>query len=546
MVDDGWRSTPSGWYHPAFGTPSATHYPLVDRRKPEPKTLAENVIRGFERMSEIQNPFEVWEIMFGRDPDGEMQLWRKLPEPRIRKRGRATNMVELVSESMVNLRTLFPQLRDLALVDSYFTINLFYPGCHHWQDPESGFRVMRRCEDQVHNLVNVYADLDVGRKPEEAKDPLQELTWRQAAAIAGEIMDKKIIPQATFFVKTGRGVACIWTMRDEANPEKLIKLPPPFKETKEQRERIIGLYKRINKEFAYRLRAAAADKIHDASRYLRIPGSKHSANDERIIWQPQMISGGYRFYTLPELARWAGIEIAPRPEPYVIRTTAPLMLPEPEKRRRTRRPGTAPNRRKGQVKIGQMRVDDIMRIEGYFGGFPQGFRQGTLLRYADCLRIQGLTDRETLTKVTAMAARCNPPYPSAPNDPPPDEVVRDAYRMGRSYLTNSLVRWFHVDAELASALGLSSIIPAEVKQARKAASPTRAEIRERRHQAIREHIAETCGAVPDLRTLSRICAAYGFPASYETIRKDLEALGHPIPARGRPKMSKITQIPLIS
>lgn len=513
---------------------------LADKRGP-----GQEMIYGFEASPLSVSPFEVWETMFGPNPDADLQIWRRLPEPRLNKKGKLVDMGCVISDRLPNLRTVFPQLLDLVFIDSFFTVNLFYSGAKHWKDPETGFRVMRRLQNLVHYLVNCYVDCDVGRDPADAKDPLQTLDFWDAMGIAGKLMREGVVPYSTWFVETGRGAAAIWTLRDDTDRDKLVKLPAYFGPEREERERIIGLYKRINKELAYRLRDAAADKIHDASRYLRTPFSRHSKTNRAVIWHKQMPGGVTPFYTLPELARWAGIELNPAPLPYRIRTESLCLPPGPQTaERRTQKPKSVPNRRKGQQRIGELRVHDIMLLEGYHWGFPQKKRRRSILRYIDALRISGVCDREALEKAEAMARRCRPAYPSDANDIPVDDLVRDAYKVKRSYKTSNLVHWFGVDDELAGILGLVHIIPPETARARKADHPTRGQVREKRLEAIKDYIRQNAGIIPPLRVLARVVRAVGCPTCYTTIRNDLGKLGLEIPHAGRPKMLKNTLLPL--
>jgi hypothetical protein len=530
------------------GIPSPPDATSIAFEMPSPEVIAEARSRGVKVVQRFdielaggQNPFDVWETMFGPEPDGEIQIWRKLPKPRIGRSGKPVTVEAVVSDTMAGLRQWLPQVRDFILRDSYFTVNLFYPGATHWRHRETGAPVMRRTENCLQNLVGVYVDMDVGRSEEEASKPEQRMTWRQAAAIAGDYMDAGLLPQATFFARSGRGVYCVWCLRDDQNKNQLIKLPPPppYGEGSEKRAHLIGLYKRINMEFSERLRIAAADPIHDASRYLRLPGSIHSKANQPVIWQVQFVDGEIPTYTIWELANFAGL--------YPLDTLAAgsgerLLLPVPveekpvgKRGRETKKPGSAPNRIAGRRGLGKLRVEDILTIEGYQFGFGQGFREGCLLRYADALRTSGCSPYQVETKLTEMARRCRPGYPSDDNDASIPELVKEAFKRKRSWKTETLVKWFQVTPELARELGLVTIIPKEVREERRLTPEKRRDIIEKRRKLIADLIIENSYKLPPLRQLVGMCARYGFATNRETMRQDLQALGHKTRKPGRPK-----------
>lgn len=523
-------------------TVTSTSYLMPSQEEiEEAQSRGVKVVQRFDvELAGGQNPFDVWETMFGPEPKGEIQIWRKLPEPIIR-RGKQIGMDRVVSDTMAGLRQWLPQLRDFILRDSYFTLNLFYPGAHHWRNKETGAPVMRRTERCLQNLVGVYVDMDVGRTEEDSKIPAQRMTWRQAAAIAGDYMDDGRLPQATFFARSGRGVYCVWCLRDELDKSRLIQLPPPGSD---KRSHLIGLYKRINKEFSGRLRIAAADQIHDASRYLRIPGSIHTKANQPVIWQVQYVDGEIPLYTIGELANSAGLYPAEAESaPYQLRSRELALLPEVteetsgKRRRETKNPGSTPNRGAGRYRLGELRVDDILTIEGYQVGFGQGFREGCLLRYADALRTAGCSQFQMETKVREMAQRCRPSYPSDPNDTPIRELVKDSFKRQRSYKTETLVRWFQVTPDQARELGLVTIVPKEVREERRLTLKKRQDIREKRREVIQSWIIENGYKIPPLRRLAKICESYGFSTNPETVRQDLEALGYKTRKPGRPKAS---------
>lgn len=522
--------------------------PMTPAKIEEARSRGLKVVERFDvELEAAQNPFDVWDTMFGQESDGELQLWRKLPEPIVNKRGIPVGVEELISENLRNLREMLPVIREFILLDAYFTVNLFYPGAQHWRHPQTGMRVMKRTEKCLQNLVAAYVDLDVGRAAEDARIPEQRMTWRQAAAIAGDYMDAELLPQATFFARSGRGVYCIWCLRDEHDRDKLIRLPPPFPGAEgEERARLLGVYKRINKEFGERLRCAAADRIHDASRYLRLPGSIHSKTRQRVIWQLQTVDGKIPLYTMRELANWAGLtrtELITPALPYEIQTSEPRLLTgeiEPEKQvRKTKNPGSAPQKKAGQKRLGLNRVHDIETIEGYRFGFDQGFRSGTLLRYADALRIAGYTKAEIESRLAEMGLRCNPPYPSDANDTPISEIVKDAFKESRKYLTKNLTSWFQVTPELARELNLISIIPPEVRDERKLTRVKQASVIQRRRQLMQELITAANGKLPALRRLVDLLARYGYIVNKDTVRGDLKALGYKLRSPGRPNKGEL-------
>lgn len=458
-----------------------------------------------------------------RAPDGYVAFGRKPLVPKIGRNGQPIGYENLFSIKVAELRGMFPQVASWLTRDAYFTVNSMYRAAPYTHKG-TGLHGAYRKEEHLRYLTACYADLDVGR-PESAREE-QRLTWRDAAAVAGKLMDDGILPQASIFARSGRGVYLFWILRDEADPGMPVRAWPEK----------LTLYKQINKALHARLTDLAVDRgAFDAARVLRAPNTIHSKTERPATYQIQYDQHFQKYtYTLRELAAFLGIEIAKPslPKPIVDIVFLPDRPPKSGKKQ--------PGRRKGFNALNAMRAVDLVSLEQYRGGFTRGERTQNLRLYTHWLKLSGVSLPEALTAVSKMAGNCKPPYPSDPNDTPLHKLVSDIYSgkdLPRKHLDTTLCSMLRVTPELARELELQTIIPPEVRKEREAPpGGQRGLDKAARIEAIQAEIGRRGGIT--CREMTNILKAKGFKTNRTTVNKDMTELGYVIHGRGRPKTTK--------
>lgn len=467
-------------------------------------------------------------IGFGRKPDPD--------NPPLDKNGKPKGFEHLFSIRADELRSMFPAFVDWLTLDSYYTVNAYYRAAP-WKNTTTGMDDVWRGEKHLSRLNACYSDVDCGRP--ESDEPGADLDWRQAQYEAGVLADRGVIPQPSIMARSGRGIYLLWLLRDEKDPT---KPPPAFPER-------IQLYKACNRKLGEHLRAHSlpADRIHDAARVLRVPGSVHRKAGRRVEYIIQLDQAGRGFvYTLREMAVFLGIPAAISELPAATRALA-----KPPQYRRTKNPGTAPLRSKGYQALHALRASDLITIESWRGGFirrgktyPDGStspgRRRILTMYAGFLRGAKEPAEETIKALQAMAANMKPPYPSDPptDDPPIENIVQSVYNeKPQRWQTKTLCKYLGVTDEMARELELQTIRPPAVSIEADADRPMREEIVEERRKFLRQYI-EKYGRISSARRLANIYEQAGFVgANHETANQDLNAIGFQMErsAGGRPR-----------
>jgi hypothetical protein len=385
-----------------------------------------------------------------------------------------------------------------------------------------------RKEKHLRYLNACYVDLDVGR-PESAI-PEQRTTWWQAVAVAGELMDNGELPYASIFAKSGRGVYLFWLLRDPHNPN----APQRYWPEK------LTLYKMVNRAIGSRLAALAPDRAaHDAARVLRVPGTLHAKTKHPATYLiPTTASGQPYTYTLSELAEFFGVAETEASLPEATRQDSLIVTAHKYLGRETKALGSQPNRVKGRIQLNAQRAQDLVTLEQYRQGWTKGQRHFCLDLYAQFLRLAGNAPQDTLEALETMAANCKPPYPSDPNDPRLTRIVEHAYASTpKRHLNASLVRWLRITPELARALELLTILPPEVAAERQPpAGGRRAADREARRDYIRRYLEQHRDVTA--RGMTNALLNAGHATNRQTVNQDLNALGHVVRGRGRPKVAK--------
>jgi hypothetical protein len=383
-----------------------------------------------------------------------------------------------------------PWLRDSA----HFCVNsMFRAG--RGRSTIAGLPPAWRREISLRFLNAAYVDL--GRP--DSKRRAQQMTWQQGVLEVERLMQSGALPPASLVARSGRGLYVFWLLADEADP---LQPPRAWPNT-------IRLYKAVNEAVGQSLTALAADTgAHDAARTLRVPGTRHRHTGTLAHYLACTVRGQIPIYTLSQLATCFGVSSALAETPW----------------RKTKRPGTVPARRRGQEQLYDYRCHDLVALERHCGGWPQGRRRFHLQLFTTFLWARGFRQPEALRFTQAMARRCQPPYPSDPNDVALDTLVKTVFNPPRKRYSNAgLCRWLGVTPELARQLKLRTIVPEEVGLERRPVGGQRAKQQAARREFIR-HFYQQQGEKISCRRLQRALEAAGFTVSHETVNCDLRAL----------------------
>ena len=468
-----------------------------------------------------------------RGQDSFVGFVRKPTEPTVGKDGKPVLFENLFSIPVKDLREMFPALAKWLIQDAYFTVNSMHRAAP-WNNKLTGYKDVLRSEPKpgerghLRYMNACYVDLDVGR--EDDPDPTKRATWRDAAAAAGNMMDAGLLPQASIFARSGRGVYLFWMLRDD----KQAHLPPRFWPEK------LTLYKMVNRAIVSRTKHLAADKATiDAVRVLRVPGTRHAKTHRAAAYQIQLDENGHGYtYTLSEMAQFFGVPETQTALPEATRQTALVDTPTP-RGRQTKLVGSQPGRKGNFHTLYCKRAQDFLILEQARGGWPQGQRRKRLTMYAEFLRFAGNAPQTTLTAVLAMAGNCKPPYPSADDTATVLRIVGDVYTKPkpRSYRNVTLCQMLKVTPELARSLELKTIVPDEVRAERRPPPGGHralhlAEVTEfvRRYLATHRHATA--------RGTTTALADAGLKTNRDRVNKILNELGHQVQGRGRPTVAR--------
>ncbi len=204
----------------------------------------------------------------------------------------------LFSLQMSALEAMFPSVAQWLIQDAFFTVNSMHRAAPY-NSKLTGLPGVWRKEKFLRYLNACYVDLDVGRDLSGVEGS-EALTWRDASAFVGNLMDSGHLPQCSLFARSGRGVYVFWLLHDEEHPN----LPPRYWPEK------LALYKKVNQALGDKLRSMAYDtKSFDGARVLRVPGTRHSKSGECAHYFIQSDGRGNPFsYTLGDLAHRVGVQ----------------------------------------------------------------------------------------------------------------------------------------------------------------------------------------------------------------------------------------------
>ena len=319
-----------------------------------------------------------------------------------------------------------PGLDEMLTVDGYVSVNTsFRPGIRitgeHWGrprplDPEyypgatirdmvptrqrieksTGLHFAHHDAKSLRWLNACYVDLDCYRLGRDVESTIAEILRRQ---------ERGVIPPATMFGRSGRGLWLFWYLIDELNPANgttMIRSMLHGSDTP-QRDcaRARRAYARVQGALLTRLRDLGAD-ARDPASFTRVPGSINTvAGDAVVHWWAQGTGGTLFYFTLQQLRDALNLE-----DPV---TDHPLMADahrDPDDR------FSAYGRRGWIARWRNLSrdIENLIAMRG--GGFAQGCRNRGAYYFAFALQRLGVSTANVEMKVSTYAARCRPPLTS--------------------------------------------------------------------------------------------------------------------------------------
>lgn len=392
-----------------------------------------------------------------------------------------------------------------------------------WKHPDTGLQYVEHSKDTLRWLNAAYSDLDGYKLGLTAGDIVGGLIARQ---------DAGIVPPATIFVRSGRGVWALWLLVDVKNPtsgEQLIagQVHQPWTPQRAS-DRAVKLYARVQRALQHRLSDLGADLgAIDGPRYTPVPGTIKTSAQNTVLYWPQLTPHGLPAYTLPALA--AALGLAEEHEHPVIDA---LYVRSDDTTIREKNPAKQSAGLRGyRAKwAGYARIIDLvctLRADrsGHGGYGTRGSRHEIALLHAVSLYRSGMSVVDMSACVRAMwdHSRRN-----KPQDVPPEQDLADILKQAVKRQT----KWTRL--RRSALLQTLQVTPAEQSYldtlhhgADADTVPTTPKQKDRRRQAIRRVVREVYqGQVPSVRDLAAHLSAAGVPSgNHVTIWRDLQALG---------------------
>ncbi len=425
----------------------------------------------------------------------------------LRKNGDSPTGVEnLFAATKEEVRAMLPSLARWLLQDAYLTVN-GYNSTAPYNVRKTGLPGVWRKEKNLRYLNAVYADLDIGRAGESGP---RGLSVNEGSQVLIDLLTGGTIPQISMSAQSGRGLYAFWILRDDDDET----APVTFKGQRNFAE-TLALYKKVNRAIYKRLECLAADKICDAARVLRVPGTRHSGTGQKCFYKVTFDSQGQLVtYTLRELAAAFGVPVLEKSLPRELREWTP------------NENGTCPQRAAGPKALAAARARDLVTLEQWRGGWTKGNRRFSLRLYAQFLRAAGVEYGEAARAVETMARNCQPPFPSDANDQPLRVLLSEVWlEQFAKYTQLNLVKWLRITADEARELELERLLPVEVQDERHAPKGGhKGQATAARRLAI-QTLIEKRGMLSEREFASEL-QAQGIDASAATVHRDLNALGY--------------------
>ncbi|HUP22379.1 MAG TPA: hypothetical protein VNB06_05505 [Thermoanaerobaculia bacterium] len=253
----------------------------------------------------------------------------------------------------------------------------------------------------------------------------------------------------------------------------------------------------------------------DPGKLVHVPFSKHPTSGAVVRFWPQCDERGVITYTMPALLDLLGVAA---PEPLATEPGRLLSWPEAPSTRRKEPTTKVPGRRAGGIARWSHALCDLERVATGRGGIRPGMRSKFLLLLAFHLHRTG-HDWQEVGRELAAANRDRLRRPLCTSEV--RDVLRGASKLRHPIAYATVTDWLEVTRDEAEAFGLRVLGPVgDASQVE-----TRAGRRATRRAALAALVATSDGSGLSLRALAARLRADGMPASPETVRVDLRALG---------------------
>ena len=443
-----------------------------------------------------------------RHNDGFICFVRKTNRLLFGKDGKPKKFETLFSVKLDELKNCFPEFAVYLLTDSYFSVNSFYR-TKVWLNKLTDKPDVERREKYLRYLNACYVDLDFYKSSE-------RLSFANVSYIIQKMTEDGLIPAPSIITNSGRGAYLMWLLIDEKSG--LPVAPKAYQEN-------IILYKAINKAIGKRMTQLSWDnRAIDGARVLRVPGSYHLKADRIVKYQLQFNNAGrVFFYTLRELANFCGLPYLQKPDLTEVRKVITGEFQPFPLYRKTKKKGSRPNNIKGFRILNLKRIQDLLTIEQFYGGFCHGVRRRRITLLSEFMRKAGFSKDETREALRKMAGNCKPPYPHEENDTPVEQILKNVYsnKKGtcRRWKNEKLCQELKITTELAMELNLLTIVPKEITWERKRQPSQREVKRQERQTAIYEILIKYFDA--SIREVQKALNDVNIKASIGTLQKEI-------------------------
>jgi hypothetical protein len=386
--------------------------------------------------------------------------------------------------------------------ESWFSVNAMHlPARRQAQRSPIEPRFPAACwgTERLRWLTACYIDLDCYKLG---------LSVGQCIGICIDAQDRGVIPPASMFTRSGRGVWLFWFLRDDDDADER----SPVRAWPEK----ISTYRRIERQLVRRFGSLGADAgASDPARITRVPGSMHRITGARVHYWIQADRQGRPFsYRLDELA----VKLGVRPTKYPT-SIAQVFNPQHVERAK-----------KGYKALHRQRLEKMLNLISLRGTIREGCRNRATLILASLLDRNGVDEAELIESVRNFGRiQCSPPLTEAEID----AAIRK--RKGyRQFGNHTIAGWLKITPAESAIVGwpAEGTLPEEADTELR----NRGDRRTTRRELVRGFVTNPDRHGPAVPTIRQIVeyveGMMGDAPSPRTIQSDLVALGIANP-RGR-------------
>jgi hypothetical protein len=396
---------------------------------------------------------------------------------------------------------VFPEFIERHIdADAFYTINSMWMSPRELATPsrhEPKLSMPKRSNKRLRWLTAAYVDLDC-----------HKLGIKVGTIIGAciNMQDSGIIPPASVFVRSGRGVWLFWLLHDDEAPDAPVRA---WEET-------ISTYRRIENKLVSMFNLLGADpQAKDPSRVTRVPGSLNRKSGTRVGYWVQLDEATRKpyAYRLDELAVRLGV----RPTKYT---------PELRQTLDPKNPMYAERGKKGFRALHRSRLSKLMLLIGQRLTIQEGCRNHCALILTATLRGTGI-DREKIDELVYRFGRtqCTPPM----NDNEIATAIESGMKPGWKFTDYTIADWLRITPEESESPGIDWPAAGTRPLSEDTELRTSAERRTVRREIILQYIenpARVSREFPTVRELQALIEREtGSTVSLHTIKGDLVKLG---------------------